>query len=126
MPYCEAELTEDYTPLEIGLGAYVADDKGCYTGQEVIARQTNYDKITQRLVGLEMASETQPATRLWAEGKSVGKITSTARSPRFGHIALAVVKRPYDRVGTLLQVNNVAPPVEAEVTVVDLPFAETA
>jgi folate-binding protein YgfZ len=125
MPYSGAELTEDYTPLEIGLESYVADDKGCYTGQEVISRQTNYDKITQRLVGLEMKSETQPETRLWAEGKSAGKITSIAISPRFGQIALAVVKRPYDHAGTTLKVDNAADPAGTEVTVTDLPFAES-
>ena len=46
------ELTEDYTPLEARLDAAVSLKKGCYTGQEVLARQVNYDKITRRMVGL--------------------------------------------------------------------------
>jgi folate-binding protein YgfZ len=126
MPFSGAELTGDFTPLEAGLQAYVADDKGCYTGQEVIARQINYDKITQRLVGLKMTSESQPATRIWADGKSVGKITSTAKSPRFGQIALAIIKRPFDRVGTSLMLSDAADSNGTQATVVDIPFVKAS
>ncbi|MCL4258855.1 MAG: hypothetical protein KJZ53_10065, partial [Anaerolineales bacterium] len=40
------EFTDAYTPFEVGLGRYVSDTKGCYTGQEVLARQVTYDKVT--------------------------------------------------------------------------------
>src|SRR5690606_12325574 len=39
------ELTEDYNPLEVGLAWTCAENKGCYTGQEIIARQITYDKV---------------------------------------------------------------------------------
>lgn len=104
IPAANHELTEDYTPLEVGYRCTVSDDKGCYTGQEVIARQVNYDKITRQLVGLRMSDIPDIGDTLYPEAKEqpVGNITSTALSPRFGPIALAVVKRPYDKPGSEL------------------------
>ncbi len=52
IPSAGAELIEAYTPLETRLEFAVSQSKGCYTGQEVIARQVTYDKITQRLSGV--------------------------------------------------------------------------
>jgi folate-binding protein YgfZ len=46
LPAAGHELVEEYTPLEAGLEWAISDAKGCYTGQEVIARQITYDKVT--------------------------------------------------------------------------------
>lgn len=104
LPAAGAELSEAYTPLEAGMEHAVSGSKGCYPGQEVIARQLTYDKVTQRLVGLRLDGPVAPGGRLLAEGKPVGVITSAAVSPRFGAIALCVVKRPHHAVGTRLEV----------------------
>ena len=40
-------LTGEYSPLEAGLAWACAENKGCYTGQEIIARQITYDKVTR-------------------------------------------------------------------------------
>ena len=100
LPAVEAELTSDYTPLEVGLEAAVSTTKGCYTGQEVIARQLNYDKVTQHLVLLRLQAPGQTGERLWVDGRPVGLLTTVVHSPRFGPLALAVVKRPYHQPGT--------------------------
>jgi tRNA-modifying protein YgfZ len=100
LPAAGSELTGEYTPLEVGLEAAIATAKGCYTGQEVIARQLNYDKVTQHLVVLRLQAPGQTGERLWVEGRPVGLLTSVAGSPRFGPLALAVVKRPYHRPRT--------------------------
>ena len=47
-----AELVEAYNPLESGMAWVCAENKGCYTGQEIIARQVTYDKVTKTLLGL--------------------------------------------------------------------------
>ena len=47
LPAMGHELTTDYTPLESGIAHWVSDTKGCYTGQEIIARQITYDKVTK-------------------------------------------------------------------------------
>jgi folate-binding protein YgfZ len=95
LPTAGAELTEDYTPLEAGLDYAISGTKGCYTGQEVIARQITYDKVTRRLVGLKLRESVFAGAPVMADGRSVGVVTSSVDSPRFGPIALAYVKRPY-------------------------------
>ena len=97
------ELTEDYTPLEVGLEDLIAEGK-CYPGQEVIARQITYDKVVRRMVKLQLEGPVSAGAEVRAEGKSVGKITSAVVSPRQGPIALAVVRKPYFAPGTTLDV----------------------
>jgi len=106
LPASQAELTDAYTPLETSLDRAVAENKGCYTGQEVIARQITYDKVTQHLAGLRLSTPAQPGERIWFEGRQVGEITSVASSPRFGEIALAILKRPSHEPGTSVQIGN--------------------
>lgn len=121
LPTAGAELTADYTPLEVGLDWTISQTKGCYTGQEVVARQITYDKVIQRLRGLHLEYSVEPRARLWAEGKSVGVVTSAGVSPRFGPIALAIVRRPYDQPGTKLIAGD-APDQGVMSRVVALPF----
>jgi folate-binding protein YgfZ len=106
VPGAGTELTSDYTPLETGLSAAVAENKGCYTGQEVIARQMTYDKVTQHMVGLRLQNLAQTGERIFAEGRAIGSITTCVDSPRFGPIALAILKRPYHQPGTQVMVGN--------------------
>lgn len=121
LPAPGTELTEDYTPMEIGLDWVISDKKGCYTGQEVIARQITYDKITQQLVGLQLSSPAQPGERVWSDGKPAGKVTSSARSPRFGEIALAVLKKPFHLPNTEVFVGS-APDLSSSAIVSVLPI----
>ena len=111
------ELTDAYNPLEAGLRWACSDDKGCYTGQEIIARQITYDKITKSLVGIRSEQLLAVGTDLRVDGRSVGTVTSSSQSPTLDvPIALAIVKRPHQAVGTELttEVGTAA--------VVDLPF----
>lgn len=123
IPAASHELVESYTPLEVGFRWAISDNKGCYTGQEVIARQVNYDKVTKHLIGLRTGDVLRENETLYAQdsGKPVGTVTSAVLSPRFGSIALAVVKRPYHEPGTglLLKLNN----QEMKILTNELPFA---
>jgi len=104
-PAVSAELTGEYNPLEAGLTWAVADNKGCYTGQEIIARQITYDKVTKILVGLRSDTSLPVGADVLAEGRSVGTITSSGFSPGLGGpLALAVVKRPFNAAQTELSV----------------------
>lgn len=94
------ELNGSYTPLETNLRSAVSDNKGCYTGQEVIARQISYDKITKQVVQLLLDSAVDVGAKVAADGKSVGVVTSAGLSPRMGAIALAMLKRPHFEGGT--------------------------
>lgn len=108
-PLPGAELTEEYNPLEAGLAWACAENKGCYTGQEIIARQITYDKVTKTLVGLRAAQPPAPGTPLTVEGREVGTVTSAAQRPGTGGIsALAIVKRPHHAPGTHLDAGGQA------------------
>lgn len=98
----DPEFAAETTPFELGLEWLVSTTKGCYTGQEVLARQVTYDKVVRRLVPLQAPESMPPSVNLLADGKAIGQVTSTVISPRLGPIALAVVRKPYDAVGTEL------------------------
>ncbi len=106
LPAVEGELNGDYTPLETNLEWAISATKGCYTGQEVIARQITYDKVTRQLAGIRLAAETAVGEQVRADGKAAGTITSWARSPHGGVLALAVLKRPHHEPGTRVQVGE--------------------
>ena len=118
LPLLGRELTQNYNPWEAGLGRAIHLDKGCYIGQEVIARLDTYDKVKQHLVGLRLSAAELPATGqpLRAGARQVGLITSAVHSPSLGPIALAYVRRSAGAEGTALDAGG------AQATVVSLPF----
>jgi folate-binding protein YgfZ len=120
-PAVAAELTAEFNPLEAGMAWACAENKGCYTGQEILARPVTYDKVTRNLVALKSSALLRVGDRLLAEGRDVGSVTSSSRNQLTGEpMALAIVKRPYNIHGTALMVDGLA------VVVVELPQAVTA
>lgn len=122
IPAVGHELIEEYTPLETGYQWAVSESKGCYTGQEVLARQISYDKITRQMVGLKLVQVQHPGDTLWSleDGKKVGVITSSTLSPNYGPIALGIVKRPFNQPGTDVRVSDKTDGEIARIT--SLPF----
>ncbi len=113
------ELIGDYNPLEAGLAWTCSDNKGCYTGQEIIARQITYDKITKTLVGVRSPQMLTSGTEITVDGRAAGFVTSVAYSPTLNApIALGIVKRPYHLPGSQATVG------EATAEIVALPFSE--
>jgi folate-binding protein YgfZ len=115
-----SEISNEANPLEAGLLPYVDFDKGCYMGQEVIARLDTYNKLQRRLVGLLSDSGTALSadSSLKAGDREVGRITSAVTSRSLGRpIAMAYVRNAHTEPGTVLE--SVNGPVE----VVELPFA---
>lgn len=78
VPSYGAELNEDYNPLEAGLKGFISFNKGCYIGQEVVARLDTYDKVQRHLVSLSWSggAEVAVGAPLYADGKEVGTVTS--------------------------------------------------
>lgn len=70
------EYTEAFNPLEVGLDAICSDQKGCYPGQEVIARQVNYDRVARCLVLLESGQQLSVGDPVKSEGRPLGEVTS--------------------------------------------------
>ena len=95
--------------LEVAPDDAVSFTKGCYTGQEIIARIHWRGHVAKRLAGLlvEGADALTPGSKLVAgdESKEVGRVTSSVYSPRLGHaVALGIVKYDYLAPGTELRV----------------------
>ncbi|MEX0585541.1 MAG: glycine cleavage T C-terminal barrel domain-containing protein, partial [Pirellulales bacterium] len=96
-------------------------NKGCYLGQETVARIDALGHVNRRLVGVQFSGEAIPAagTELLADDKNVGKVTSAAWSPRLdAPLSLAYVRRGHDAPGTDLETSYGA------ATVVALPAAD--
>ncbi len=106
LPAAFHELVEEYTPLEAGLQDAISHTKGCYTGQEVIARQITYDKITRSLVGVRLDGPAAAGEPVTCEDKPAGTLTSFTQSPHFGPVALAILKRPYFAPGTRVTIQS--------------------
>jgi tRNA-modifying protein YgfZ len=98
------ELTGDYIPLELGLWDEVSFNKGCYTGQEIIARMESRNRLARTLVSLDLDAPVDAGTELYGQGKRAGKITSSVVAPDGGLHAMAVVKTGVAEPGTTLTV----------------------
>lgn len=112
------ELTDDFNPLEAGLVHIIDFKKGCYIGQEVIARLDSYNKVKKRIMGFASASEIKTGAEIYFDGKSVGRITSSADSPEFGLIALGYIRGEAASAGAIVQIEG---GIEARIS--NLPFA---
>jgi aminomethyltransferase len=112
------ELTLDYIPLETGLWDAVSFTKGCYVGQEIIARMESRNRIAKQLRGLKLSAPVAAPASLTVEGSAAGNLTSAVQSPRYGPIALAYVRSKHAEPGTQVGI------AESDVTgeVVALPF----
>ncbi len=102
------ELTEGHNPLEAGLWDAVDFDKGCYVGQEVVARLNTYDKVARSIRGFVLpagAPVPAPGTAVLSGTRQVGEVTSALVPPgRRSVVVLAFVKRGFDEVGTELRI----------------------
>jgi tRNA-modifying protein YgfZ len=120
-PAIGSEISTEYIPLEANLWDAISFSKGCYVGQEIIARMESRGRLAKVLRGLRLLDAVAaPAPgapiKLAADGKAAGDLTSVVVSPRFGRIGLAYVRSAFCAPGTRLLAGAVA----AEV--VELPF----
>jgi len=114
-PAPDCELTEDYNPLEAGLWHTLSFDKGCYIGQETIARLNTYKGVKQQLWGVQLPAPVEPGTAVMVGEDKVGIVTSYTNSST-GSFALAYIRTKAGGLGLKVQVGNVAGEV------VDVPF----
>jgi folate-binding protein YgfZ len=88
------DLDETVIPQEAGLNERaVSFSKGCYVGQETVARLHYRGKPNRHLRGLRLASPAATGQELYLGERPVGKVASTTVSPTLGPIALALVRR---------------------------------
>ncbi len=95
IPRFGREFGPDSMPAEAGLvERAVSFTKGCYPGQEPIARLHYRGHANRGLRGLAFPGDVpEPGAAITAADREVGRVTSVADSPRFGAIGLAVMRR---------------------------------
>ena len=126
IPRFGADMDESNLPPEAGIeDRAISYSKGCYIGQEVIARIRTYGQVAKSLRGLLLADDLselpKKGDKLFHGGKEVGFITSALASPTFRrNIALGYVRREYNEAGSELRFR--AAGRDGPVSIVPLPF----
>jgi len=112
------EMSEETMPAEAGIVERAVDfEKGCYIGQEPVARLHYRGKPNRRLVGLRLSAPAERGAPLRLGEREVGAIGSASVSPALGPIGLAVVRREAG-TGDRLEVGD----GELTAEVAELPF----
>src|SRR5262249_34705449 len=116
-PRYGVDLDDTVIPQEAGLNERaVSFTKGCYVGQETVARLHYRGKPNRQLRGVRLPDAAATGDELTFETRTVGRLRSVARSPRFGPIGLALVRREAP-VGSVVTVGD-----GGQGEVVELPF----
>jgi folate-binding protein YgfZ len=119
LPRYGVDVDENTIVLEAGYQEAISFTKGCYMGQEVVARATHIGRVNRRLVRIEVDTreKLKPGSRIIAAGSPVGSITSSAFSPGLEKtVALGYVGRDQAVVNQELEVENHGSALRALVT----------
>lgn len=114
-PVPDAELTEDYNPLEAGLWQTISFEKGCYIGQETIARLNTYQGVKTQLWGIRLAAPAAPGTIITTGEDKIGTLTSVVATES-GAVGLAYIRTKAGGAGLTVRVG------EMTGEIVDVPF----
>ncbi|WP_414754519.1 YgfZ/GcvT domain-containing protein [Anabaena sp. CCY 9910] len=114
-PAPDSELTDDYNPLEVGLWQTISFNKGCYIGQETIARLNTYKGVKQHLWGIRLNAPTEIGDTITIGDEKVGKLTSYTETPD-GYFGLGYIRSKAGGAGLKVQVGN------SEGEVIAIPF----
>jgi len=124
LPKMGPDLNENIVPPEANLeGKSFSLSKGCYPGQEVVARMDTYGSVRRRLVGLTLSESAVPLSgaKVYSGDREVGWVSSAVLSPSLGKaIAFAFPLRDFSKPGTDLEIDTEGRRVTA--TVQELPF----
>jgi tRNA-modifying protein YgfZ len=90
-PASGQELTDAVNPLEAGLWQTISLSKGCYIGQETIARLHTYHGVKQQLWGIKMNAAAELDSVVTDGEEKIGKLTSCTQTPQ-GHFGLAYIR----------------------------------
>ncbi len=117
-PAVGAELTPDYNPLEAGLWHDISFSKGCYIGQETIARLNTYQGVKQQLWGITLTAPATPGTPIFVGEEKVGLLTSYTHYFEQEHLGLGYIRTKAGGAGLTVQIGG------QTAQVVDIPLAQ--
>jgi folate-binding protein YgfZ len=116
------DLDDSVIPQEAGLNQRaVSFTKGCYVGQETVARLFYRGKPNRHLRGLRLSAPAQTGDEIVFADKVIGRLGSVADSPALGPIALALVRREAEP-GSEVTIGGLGGD-QIDAVVVELPFA---
>ncbi len=91
IPHWGREIDNRILPAEAGLDeTHISFSKGCYPGQEPIARQRHRGKVNRKLRVLEIDGEAEPGDELLLDGKKIGRITSAVQGVALAYVRVEV------------------------------------
>ena len=124
IPIYGKDMDESTIPIEAGLWNALDFEKGCYIGQEVIARIKWRGRVNWHLVGIESKeSQLMVGSKIYIDDKEVGRITSSTYSPTCEkYLSLGYIRREYKDVGTYLKISDSRSNNYIDASVVDIPF----
>ncbi len=114
-PVPEKELTEDYNPLEVGLWQTISFNKGCYIGQETIARLNTHKGVKTYLWGIKLNSYVEPGSQIYIQEDKVGTLTSITETTE-GYYGLGYIRSKAGGIGTKVKI------AESEGEIIEIPF----
>lgn len=105
-PAPDLELTDDYNPLEAGLWQTISFSKGCYIGQETIARLNTYKGVKQYLWGIVLSGPAEVGDVITIGDEKVGKLTSYTKTID-GYFGLGYIRSKAGGIGLKVQVGAI-------------------
>jgi len=98
MPFFGVDFNEEIIVLEAGLDHTISFTKGCYPGQEIVARMDSRAKFAKKLTQIAIHGDQVPKSgdKITKNGKEIGKVTSAVYSPKLGQpLALGFIARDF-------------------------------
>ncbi len=89
---------------DVGLGGVASLHKGCFLGQETVHRVVARGEVRKALVGLVLSESASSFASIERDGAVIGRVGRVGLDPSLGRIALGVVRKPFDQVGTQVEV----------------------
>ncbi len=101
IPVYGKDMDESTIAPEAGLENAVSFEKGCYVGQEVVARTHWRGRVNRHLAGFVFEGDPPPGgSEIFSDGSAAGRVTSSGFSPRLGAVAMGYIRREYAAAGT--------------------------
>jgi folate-binding protein YgfZ len=126
IPRFGVDMDESHLLLETGMDDAVSFNKGCFIGQEYVARLAHRGHLNRKLVGMRLEGERvpSPGDDILGDGRYVGQVTSATHSPTLGlPIAMGYVHRDFFEPGTgvSIRIGDIVTPARIS----NLPFLNT-
>lgn len=107
LPLIQLDFDQTNFPQEARLDSTLNFNKGCYLGQEVMARIDAQGHVNRFLKGIVLSTEAKPGDAVYKGEKEVGKLTSVTRSPKLDKfLAMGYVRREFSNEGEAVEIGS--------------------